>query len=73
MSVIGVAQQWHEVGAGDWRVASGASSGDRGKLGVGRLILSKTDVLLYIDKVLLMYCECGCSPGGSNKCARSSL
>ena len=29
-----------------------ASGGDRGKLGVGRLILSKTDVFLYIDKVL---------------------
>ena len=54
-------------------MASGASSGDRGKLGVGRLILSKTDMLLYIDKVLLMYCECACSPGGNNKCARYSL
>ena len=40
-----------------------ASGGDRGKLGVGRLILSKTDVFLYIDKVLLIYyCECGCFP-----------
>ena len=54
-------------------MASGASSGDRGKRGVGHLILSKTDVLLHIDKVLLMYCECGCSPRGSIKCARSSL
>ena len=54
-------------------MASGASSGDRGKRGVGRLILRKTDVLLYLDKVLLMYCGCGCSPGGSNKCARASL
>ena len=28
-----------------------ASGGDRGKLGVGHLILSKADVFLYIDKV----------------------
>ena len=54
-------------------MASGASSGDRGKLGVGRLILRKTDVFIDIEKLLLMYCECGCSPGGSSKCARSSL
>ena len=54
-------------------MASGASSGDRRKPGVRRLIVSKTDVFINIDKVLLMYCECGCSPGGSSKCARSSL
>ena len=29
-----------------------ASGGDMGKRGVGHLILSKTDVFLYIDKVL---------------------